>query len=47
MMKISQEELDQLWDRLSEIANGNLWNQLTKEEWELARYIFEIQNHSV
>lgn len=38
-----QEKLDNLWDRLSELAGGNLWNRLSKEEWKLAKEIFDLE----
>lgn len=35
------EEIYELWDKLSEIADKNLWNKLSKREWNLARALFD------
>lgn len=40
---IKQEELDNLWDRISELAGGELWGRLNKREWKIAKRIFEIK----
>ena len=38
--KTIEIQLAELWDRLSELAGGNLWSRLTKKEWELANKLF-------
>jgi hypothetical protein len=36
-LTVRQNEVDVLWDRLSEISGNDLWNRLSKQEWEFAR----------
>lgn len=35
-------KLPELWDRIGEVGGGTVWSNLSKDEWNLARKIFDI-----
>lgn len=45
--KITQEELDNLWDKLKELSGGQLWSNLNEREYAIAKRIFEIKNTEI
>jgi hypothetical protein len=45
--KITQEELDDLWDKLTLLAGGTLWSNLSKREFAIAKRIFNIKDTEI
>mgnify|MGYP000857370076 CR=1 FL=1 len=35
-------KLEELWDDISEAGGGDVWKNLTKEQWKLSRDLFEL-----
>lgn len=42
-METTEEKLAKLWDAISEAGGGEVWQNLTPEQWKLARDLFDLK----